>query len=222
MVVKPYHDEDWLRELYIDQNLTLQEISDRVGCSKDTIWRWKNKHGLQKPWKDEDKLRQKYVNEELSMREIAEEWGCNAQTIKNRLDDFGIETRSTGFRRGNGSVNYYVNNWGHAHLGHGYDYESHSVFVHRLLAVAEHGFDAVNGKEIHHKNGIPWDNRPDNLELLNKLEHSKRHYDGDMPWRDKDKLSECYDENDRNAHATGRELGCTPTTVLKWVEHFKI
>jgi hypothetical protein len=47
--------------------------------------------------------------------------------------------------------------------------------VHRLLAIAEHGTDAVAGQHVHHKNGIPFDNRPENLELLSPSEHSKRH-----------------------------------------------
>jgi len=60
--------------------------------------------------------------------------------------------------------------------------DKHSVFVHRLLAVAEYGFDAVVGKEVHHKNSIRWDNRPGNIELLSKAEHTKRHHErGDYP-----------------------------------------
>jgi hypothetical protein len=49
------------------------------------------------------------------------------------------------------------------------------VLVHRLLAVAEYGFDAVAGKHIHHKNGIRWDNRLENLEVLTPSEHAKLH-----------------------------------------------
>jgi len=48
------------------------------------------------------------------------------------------------------------------------------VPIHRLVAVAEYGFDAVVDKEIHHKNGMPWDNRPENLEPLSKEEHRRK------------------------------------------------
>jgi len=46
---------------------------------------------------------------------------------------------------------------------------------HRLIAVAEYGFDEVTNKSVHHKNGIEWDNRPDNLEPLTSGEHRNQH-----------------------------------------------
>lgn len=49
-----------------------------------------------------------------------------------------------------------------------------NVVIHRLVAVAEHGIEAVKGKHIHHKNGVKWDNRPENLEPLSNSEHQKR------------------------------------------------
>jgi hypothetical protein len=56
-----------------------------------------------------------------------------------------------------------------------------SIPVHRLLAVAEWGVDAVKGKHVHHENGVKWDNRVGNLELLNPSEHAKMHYEkGDL------------------------------------------
>ncbi|NWM54968.1 hypothetical protein GY652_27320, partial [Escherichia coli] len=40
-----------------------------------------------------------------------------------------------------------------------------------------HGYDAVAGKQVHHKNEIPWDNRPENLEPLSDEEHILEHHD---------------------------------------------
>jgi len=42
---------------------------------------------------------------------------------------------------------------------------------HRLLAVAWFGIDEVEDKVVHHVNGIPWDNREGNLQLLTSEEH---------------------------------------------------
>ena len=55
------------------------------------------------------------------------------------------------------------------------------VLVHRLVAIAEHGVDEVVGKVVHHRNSIPWDNRPENLEVLSRGEHARHHYEaGDV------------------------------------------
>jgi len=53
------------------------------------------------------------------------------------------------------------------------------VLVHRLLAVAEYGYENVCDNVIHHKNGIRWDNRPDNIEVMTRSEHSKLHAEMD-------------------------------------------
>jgi len=47
------------------------------------------------------------------------------------------------------------------------------VPIHRLVAVAEYGVDEVKEKHIHHKNGVKWDNRPENLEPLSNSEHQR-------------------------------------------------
>ena len=35
--------------------------------------------------------------------------------------------------------------------------------------------DALKGKVVHHENGIPWDNRPENLETMSPEKHRKIH-----------------------------------------------
>lgn len=49
------------------------------------------------------------------------------------------------------------------------------ITVHQLIAIAEYGFDDVAGKVVHHKNEIKWDNRPDNLEVMERDDHSRLH-----------------------------------------------
>lgn len=53
------------------------------------------------------------------------------------------------------------------------------VYVHRLLAVAEYGFDALEGMHVHHRNHIRWDNRPENIELREPAEHGCYHLHGE-------------------------------------------
>ena len=58
------------------------------------------------------------------------------------------------------------------------------VAHHRLLAVVEcypstMSLEAIlrdlDGKDVHHRNGIKWDNRPSNLEPIDHGEHAKLH-----------------------------------------------
>lgn len=50
-----------------------------------------------------------------------------------------------------------------------------SVYVHRLLAVAKYGFSDVADRVVHHKNTVPWDNRPDNIEVMTQSDHASQH-----------------------------------------------
>ncbi len=49
------------------------------------------------------------------------------------------------------------------------------MLVHRLLAEAYFGKDALRGKIVHHKNGLKTDNRQENLELLTQSNHAEHH-----------------------------------------------
>jgi len=53
------------------------------------------------------------------------------------------------------------------------------IRVHTLMAIADGAPpSAVFGKggfEVHHLNGIPWDNRPENLDVITTAEHNRIH-----------------------------------------------
>ncbi len=69
----------------------------------------------------------------------------------------------------------HANKKGYECWRHMIDGKNHYVAVHRLAAVAEYGFDEVAGKDIHHRNAIKWDNRPQNLVPEDKVEHCRDH-----------------------------------------------
>ena len=71
--------------------------------------------------------------------------------------------------------------------GEGYEYvrcrangADATVYIHRLLFVAEHGLDALPSHyEVHHRDSIPWHNAPGNLEAVEPEAHSRHHLHGD-------------------------------------------
>jgi len=139
-------------------------------------------HGHNKPWMDKQKLVAEYVENARATPELAEEWGCDPSTVRNWLERYEIDRRE--------AKDYNRQEWVQfTHHEQGYERwmnytrpdRGSSVFVHRLLAVAEYGTDAVANNHVHHKNGIPWDNRPDNIEIMSASDHAKQHYEsGDL------------------------------------------
>lgn len=133
----------------------------------------------EKPWHDKARLSELYHDKEMSMSEIAEKLGCSSSTVDNWMKKLGVETRSVA----EGSrlthrverAAFSTNQKGYERLKCSTNKEI--VYLHRLLMVAEHGVEAVSGNHVHHINGVSWDNRPSNLELMVPGEHSLEHHE---------------------------------------------
>ncbi|MFC6765474.1 HNH endonuclease [Natrinema soli] len=135
------------------------------------------------PWRSEQTLRDLYHGDRLSQREIADKLGCGRGTVHRWMDRHGIDTRNkmNGVEECNRNQ---VPHFGHHTKGYEmwqsqHEYEMQKVLVHRLVAVAEFGFEAVCDNDVHHKNGIPWDNRHDNLEVMSHGSHMSLHKSGE-------------------------------------------
>jgi transcriptional regulator with XRE-family HTH domain len=166
-----YRDENELRSLYVDEGLSQSKIADRYGVSQGTISKWIKKHDISRPLNDEEYLREMYVENGMSLSEIADEIGCWKGSVSKAMERLGIERRD---QLTTPSIR--TNTYGHEYISS----QSNSVYIHRLLAVAEYGIERVKGNDVHHINGIAWDNRPDNIEVLCREEHNRRH----LPERD--------------------------------------
>jgi len=67
--------------------------------------------------------------------------------------------------------------------GEGYEYvrcrangDDATVYIHRLLYVAEHGVDALpTGWHVHHDRSLPWLNTPGNLVAVDPDDHGRHH-----------------------------------------------
>lgn len=134
------------------------------------------------PYKDVELLRRLYFDEQRSAMGIGEMLDCSPNTVRKYLKEDGAElrTRSEALKIAKGHHPNEIpfgthENGPEVWWPSGKDADVKHVYVHRLVAVAEYGFDEVADSHIHHKNEIRWDNRPQNLEPMDPGEHSSHH-----------------------------------------------
>jgi len=150
-------------------------------CSKSCamISRWKNLNAL---WRNKEWLEKQYFQNNLSFASMGKIAGCTDKTVQHFFKKFNLKPRYTGRTDGQ-----YSPNWkgGKIHDLHGYTLIFHpkphaykgknQKYVREHILVMEKILDRKlrPPEVIHHKNGIPSDNRPENLQLMpSPLEHN--------------------------------------------------
>ena len=196
---QPYQDKETLEELYHGREMSMDEIADHFGVSRTTIIRWADRLGIETrtpeesrklrgnpggpkvegPHGDPEWLQKKYYDEHKTLTEMAEEAGVTEASILRHMDSHGIERRPnyvTRVLRDPGAGFVHADARGYEMVKHSVDDHTYNFPIHRLLAMAEYGIDEVKDKVVHHKNGIKWDNRPENLGLFDsQSDHMKHH-----------------------------------------------
>ncbi|EMA47937.1 HNH endonuclease [Halococcus saccharolyticus] len=176
------NDPDKLREMYWEDDLSYKGIAGEIGSTVYYVKKAFDRFDLERkssgrakevPWDGEDELRELYVEEGLSTIKISQEFGCSRGYVCTQLEKAGIERRPS--RSGYGYAPYKINSNGYPVWKTYVDGTHHRVPVHRLLAVAEFGFEEVAGNDVHHKNGRRFDNRPGNISVLDPSEHRRKH-----------------------------------------------
>lgn len=104
---KPYQDEQWLREQYLEKAFTKEAIGRLCGVSKTTIHRWMqifhiparssgwhfSRSRVGREYQDKQWLQEQYLDNGLSQRRIAELCNCPVSVIGKWMEKHGIPAR---------------------------------------------------------------------------------------------------------------------------------
>lgn len=192
-MARKYHDAEWLRQKYHDEDLSTTEIAELVDVSQPTISDWLNRHDIETrdfgdPGKrvdvPEDELRRLYVDEGLPAERIGERIGCSKGTILNRLHEYGITVRETEDYAHDGPPRLKTRKNGYEVFCFQDGEETFYCPHHRLLAIADgtDPYEVFQGHDthVHHENGVKWDNRVENLSVMDASEHLSLHASGNF------------------------------------------
>ena len=183
-----YQDRDWLKEQWYSAE-SLGEIADKCGVSNSTITTWARRFDLPhfndaRPYNDPETLKEMYHEKGMSLSEMAEQFSCTDGWIAQKMEEFGIERRtlSKAQHNANPSAQFYTHPKGYELVAsENADGNVGRCSVHQLVAIANGAEPAriFDGKNtiVYHRNGIKWDNRPENLEVMTNSEHAKMHYE---------------------------------------------
>lgn len=220
----PWQDPQVLKELYTNRELSQEKIADKLNCGQRTVGRWLERHNIEtrthggrpkdEKYKNEEWLREKYINQRKSCIQIAKELEVNKESVRLQLENHGIERRNKGQK---------PKLYAPLEVSHqGYEVwrnvlsssKSDNIRypVHRLLAVAEYGFEAVGNKDVHHKNEIRWDNRPSNIEVLSRSVHTTIHSsESDYTHFDRELIAALHDGSGSQMQLLAKAIGANPS-----------
>ncbi len=189
---KELQDTDWLTEYYVDRCLTMVQMAEVIGCSKDAVRRAMIKHGIGRRkhtskyplLNDKAWLLRAYVDEEKSCKTIANIVGCKPGLVQNHLTYLGVEMRP----KHNAGIGPKANHWqGGRPIFQGYQFvyapghpatTSTKPYVqeHRLIMEEQLGRYLEPYEIVHHKDGDRLNNDPSNLEVKTRGKHLSDHF----------------------------------------------
>jgi transposase-like protein len=181
----PWRNEELLYQKYVVEELSSNELGELWDCDGQTVLNWLKRYDIDRrdnapnpdaPYRDKELMERLYVDEEMSMSDIAQKLGYSKGCIRRWVNRHGIETRKSNREK---PPTHTFKEDGYEVM---YIYDSgsyHQIRIHRLIAIA-HGklapSDFKNREiDIHHKNGVPWDNRPENIKSISRKEHAELH-----------------------------------------------
>lgn len=91
-------DEEWLRERYIEDGMTHQQVADLIGCSRNAVTQALHRHGIrsrptkgpQYPELHDPDWMARVMKARGSMAAVAREIGCDPVAVTRALERFGL------------------------------------------------------------------------------------------------------------------------------------
>jgi len=128
---------------------------------------------------NESWLHEEYVENGRSMSDIAKECGVSSAVILKWLRRFDINTRSTNHHQKVSPASYTTTEHGYELSRSKIDGDIDRVYIHQLIVIANdadpHKVFSNGDWHAHHKNGVRWDNRPENIEFIQGSDHIRHH-----------------------------------------------
>jgi len=174
-------DADLLKEYYVERGFSKSKLAELTGEQESMVRSRLRKFGVMREEEitiSESELRKKYIENGHSQKELVQIFDASYENTLRHLNYYGINKTFSEAKK---------DQWDSASrpapFGTYQGYERWSVknpnttvLVHRLVAVAEYGFEKVADNDVHHRNGISWDNRPSNLKVKSKKDHIRDHW----------------------------------------------
>lgn len=180
------YDEAWLRDRYIDKDMTVAEIAVELGCSTGVVWKAVDRSKLPKRKErrknrlrsdaipqlhDREWLHREFILKNRTTKDIAAELNCKMSSVASsvsrlRITKFPGRTRvkldktlPAGIKRKNGYLQEYV-------PLHPVADERGYVLQHRLVVERIIGRNLTAIEEVHHIDGRRERNEESNLILM--------------------------------------------------------
>jgi transposase len=164
---------------------------------------------MAREYQDRETLKTVYHGQEKTIEETADHFGVSWATIHRWLKRLDIQTREKSYAPMRTTQDKGYEMW---------YFSGNRVYVHRLLAVSEYGFEEVANKRIHHKNGIPWDNRPGDIEPLTREEHRYEH--SKATGKERKAIAWAYECTDMSSYDVAETCDYTAASVRRIHEEY--